>query len=190
MKLPKAFRPEKSLDAKTEELLVPKDSKKIDIAFLDYKQIRYTTEGTSWVIEYTKHDNYRSQCLKTSQHRLNHLLEYEGHQWVLYDKEFGEQKWFESKELSKLAENILKNRINSLVELLNLKEKDYSIEKDNFKAILDRHATKVLESKESIEDKEHGKCYTFLYEKGNLMIELKEFEKINLGRVEILDDQA
>lgn len=93
----------------------------------------------------------------------------------------------ENSKLDKLAESILKSRINSLIELLNLKENDYSIEKDNFKSILDRYATQVLEGEGSVEDEEHGKCDTFLYEKGNLTIELKGFDKINLGRVNVFD---
>ncbi len=164
MKLPKIFILEKSLETKTEELLVPKDPKKVDVTFSDYTQIRYTTEGTSWAIDYE-----------------------EEKKWVSSNKEFGEQKWFKDDKLDKLAETILKNRINPLVELLNLKEKDYSIENDNFRTILDRHATKVLESTKGLEDKKHGKCYTFLYEKGNLMIELKEYDRIHLEKMYILE---
>lgn len=77
MKLPKIFVPNKGLEKKTEELLAPKDPKKIDITFSDYTQIRYTTECTSWVIEYEKHKSK--------------------FKWVLYDKDFYEQKWFENR---------------------------------------------------------------------------------------------
>lgn len=52
MKLPKTFVPEKNLESKTEGLLTQKGPKKRDIAFTDYAQIRYTTEGTSWSIDY------------------------------------------------------------------------------------------------------------------------------------------
>lgn len=167
MKLPKTFVPEKDLESKTEKLLAPKDPKGIDVTFSDYKQVRYTTEGTSWVIEYEKHRNHSK--------------------WVLYDKDFYEQKWFENTKLHELSEKILKNRIKPLVEILNLKEKEYSTEKDNFKSILNRYATKVFEGKDSTKDEEYGECVTTIYEQGNLTIELKEFEKIHLGRVDALD---
>ena len=163
MKLPKIFIPEKNLEIKTEELLIQKDPKKVNVTFSDYIQIRYTTEGTSWAIEYG--------------------FNLEEYQWILSNKEFGEQRWFKDR-LDKLAKTILKNTINPLIELLNLKEEDYSIEKDNFKSILNRYATKVFEGKDGIKDKEYGECCTILYEKDNLTIELKEFEKIKLGRIE------
>lgn len=165
MKLPKTFVPEKDLESKTEGLLTPKDPKKIDVTFSDYTQIRYTTEGTSWSIEY---EGPKSKS-----------------KWVLYDKDFYENKWFKDNELDDLSRKILKNMIAPLVELLNLKENDYSVEKDNFKSILDRYATKVLESKKGLEDKEHGKYKIILYEKENLTIELKEFEKTSLGRIDL-----
>jgi len=167
MKLPKTFVPEKNLETKTEELLVPKDPKKVDNTFTDYTQIRYTTEGTSWVIEYEKHKR--------------------SGKWVLCDKDFYENKWFTNSKLDETSKNILKNRIKPLVELLNLNEKDYSIDKDDFKSILDRCATRVSEHKHVMEDKEDGKCDLIVYEKGNLIIELRRFDRINLGRIDIFD---
>jgi hypothetical protein len=167
MKLPKTFVPEKDLESKTEGLLTQKETKKKDVAFTDYTQIRYTTEGTSWSIEY---EGRKSKS-----------------KWVLYDKDFYENKWFKDNDLDDLSRKVLKNRIAPLVELLNLKEKDYSLEKDSFKSILDRYATKVSENEYVMEDKEDGKCNLTLYEKDNLMIELREFEKINLGRIDVLE---
>jgi len=168
MKLPKTFVPEKDLESKTEGLLAPKETKKKDVAFSDYTQIRYTTEGTSWSIDY---EGRKSKS-----------------KWVLYDKDFYENKWFKDNELDDLSKKVLKNRIAPLVELLNLKENDYSIEKDDFKSILDRYATKVSENEYVMEDKEDGKCNLTLYEKDNFRIELREFERINLGRIDVLDD--
>lgn len=169
MKLPKIFVPEKNLEVMTERLLTPKDPKKIDVTFSDYTQIRYTTESTSWVIEYENHKE-------------------KGKRWVLYDKDFYENRWFKNESLDERAKKILKNRIGPLVELLNLKEKDYSTEKDNFKSILDRYATKVLKGKGSVvEDKEYRKFNMFLYEEENLTIELKTFEKINKGKINVFD---
>lgn len=167
MKIPKIFVPEKDLETKTENLLKPSDPKRVDVTLCDYTQVRYSTEGTSWVIEYETHKRKSK--------------------WMLYDKDFYEQKWFENQKLNKTAENILKNRLSSLIDLLNLKEGDYSIEKDNFKSILNKCATKIFENKDVMEDKEDGKCNLTLYEKDNLTIELREFERIDLGRIDILD---
>lgn len=164
MKLPKIFMPEKDLEAKTRELLKPKLKKK-GVVFSDYVQIRYSTECTSWALEYDRGNK----------------------EWMLDNKEHGGQRWFKSDKLDELAENILKNRITPLVELLNLKEKDYSIVKDNFRSILDRYATKIAESKDSIKDKGHGECMVILYEKGNMTIKLREYDKIHLGRMDVLD---
>lgn len=85
-----------------------------------------------------------------------------------------------------MSRKVLKNRIAPLVKLLNLKENDYSLEKDNFKSILDRYATRTSENEYVMEDKEDGKCNLTLYEKDNLRIELREFERINLGRIDVL----
>jgi len=163
MKLPKTFVPEKDLEEKTEELLALKNPTKLNAEFTDYKQIWYSTEGTSWVIEYEKHDPNKV--------------------WVLYDKDFYEQRWYENSNLDDRAEAILKNRMKPLIELLGLKENQYSVKKDNFRSILEKHANKISEEKFIIEDKDYGECDLTIYKKGNMLIELKEFKRVYLGRI-------
>ncbi|MDP2908850.1 MAG: hypothetical protein Q8N77_03515 [Nanoarchaeota archaeon] len=159
MKIPQIFLPETSLEDKTRELLHPSEEV---IIINSYKRMKYSKHGTDYMLEYV--------------HK-----EIEGEVWELWDKEFHEVRWYR-REIDSAAEEVLECLLQPVVELFGLKERDYSLAKDNAKKVLERFALKDERKKRRIKDKLYGQGSVTLYRKGCKLIKLKEFYQLDWQR--------
>lgn len=160
MKIPQIFLPETNLEDKTRELLHPSEEV---IIINSYKRIRYARNGVDYMLEYVHKEGEKEKV------------------WELWDKEFHEVRWYR-RDIDRQAEEVLECLLQPVVELFGLKEKDYSLAKDNAKNILERFALKDERKKKRIKDKLHGKGSVTLYRKGCKLIKLKEFYQLDWQR--------
>jgi len=165
MKIPKTFRPDKDLDGKIEELMLkPKTPKIKKIVINNYSRIRYKTEDADWILDYGKmwEGIYAIRGEKLV------------HGWKLSQKPAHEIYWLDHYNyMSWKARSVLKEVLSPLIEALDLEEKDYNLEKDNCKTILEKYA---WSSKEVTED-------VSLYRIDNLIIELRQVNSLDIDHV-------
>lgn len=86
-------------------------------------------------------------------------------------------------ELSEKAKEIISKMLEPVVDLLNLRKSNYSLEKDNARKILDRYTTRFLRRSKKVEDEKYGSGKATFYKRGNVIIELREFDEIDFGIV-------
>lgn len=155
MKLPQGFKPNKPSDVK--DLLEEPKLKNLDVIveLSDRKRIRYWDGGSDWIIDYTELEK--------------------GDKWVLSEREYSGVKWYDCYCLNERAKRFVKEMLQPAIDFLNLKEEEYSIEKDNIRTILDRYATKISENDKNVTDRKTDPFRITFYEKEEILIELKEY---------------
>lgn len=162
MDIPKGFRPKNPKDLK--DLLEgykPKNPEPItEIEVSDYKRVRYTTKDVEYLLDYEERED--------------------GNKWVLYEKVSGESRWVERFNLDETAKKHRLKILKPLIKFLDLKEEDYSLERDTAKTILDRSAivrSGGFNDMYRWADRSIVPFHTAFYSVGDLSIKLSEYRE-------------